>query len=730
MAPAAIAPALRHRSASNTNGARAPDVLDPHGRTEAPGEEFVSRGALVRRLTDASDVKLAVIVAPPGYGKSSLLREWAQCDKRRFHWLSPADIELQNLGATATTDPWAAAVRSLRARRFVLVVDDAHLVAPDVLRTVVDLAMKELPGGSTVALASRTEPVLPLARWRANRSLVEVRVDDLAMTPAEASVLLRRAGLELGFNPVQALVRRAEGWPAALYLAALSVRDQAEVAEAVDELRGDDHRLAEYFRDEVLSGLSPKLRDFAIRTSVLDELSGALCDAVLDRQGSGRTLTELERRSALLRPLDPAHGRYRWHGLLRDALNFELCRSEPDLPQALHLRASSWYQTRGDADRAISHAVRAHDPVLAGDLLWADIVAYVSQGRNDLVQGWLARFSHEELAGHAPLAISAAYSFLAAGKLARARHCAVAAEAAMERRPDDPQRASLAAGLAGVEAMIAPAGVAGMAEAAASACETEPRDSPWRPIHLFLHGTALHLSGDRAAAEPRLAEAADLSAATAPSVMSMCLAQAAMIAIEQRDWEAAADLTDRAEAAIEQHGLAECPLSALAYAACAAVRAHHGRADEAKQDLRRGIDLLATLGDFIPWYGAEARILLAHAALWLADVVGARTLLAEASRLARRAHGAVIFQQWFDDAWSHMDGLAETSLAGASSLTIAELRVLRFLPSHRSFREIATQLGVSANTVKTQAHAVYRKLGAASRSEAVARASEAGLLGQ
>ena len=160
------------------------------------------------------------------------------------------------------------------------------------------------------------------------------------------------------------------------------------------------------------------------------------------------------------------------------------------------------------------------------------------------------------------------------------------------------------------------------------------------------------------------------------------------------------------------------------------MRAHHGQADEAKRDLRRGIDLLAALGDFIPWYGAEARILLAHASLWLADVVGARTLLAEASRLARRAHGAVIFQQWFDDAWSHMDALAETSLAGPSSLTIAELRVLRFLPSHRSFREIAGQLGVSANTVKTQAHAVYRKLGAASRSEAVARALEAGLLGQ
>jgi LuxR family maltose regulon positive regulatory protein len=213
-------------------------------------------------------------------------------------------------------------------------------------------------------------------------------------------------------------------------------------------------------------------------------------------------------------------------------------------------------------------------------------------------------------------------------------------------------------------------------------------------------------------------------------VTSLCLAQAAMIAIEQADWELAAELTDRGGKVIEERGLAEYPICALAFAASAATRAHHGRVDEAKRDLRSGIDLLAELGDFIPWYGAEARILLAHASLWLADVVGARTLLAEASRLARRTSGAVIFERWFDDAWSYMDELAETSLAGPSSLTIAELRILRFLPSHRSFREIAAQLGVSANTVKTQAHAVYRKLGAASRSEAVMRASDAGLLGQ
>lgn len=684
------------------------------------------RAALVRRLSRTPDAVLAVIVAPPGYGKSILLDEWARYDRRPFVWLDPAELHSDDVEGTVRSILDGADNDGV----VVLVLDDAHLTPPAVLRDLVDAATAEMPAGAMLALSSRSEPPLPMGGLRARRALIEVRVQDLEMRPADASTLLRHAGLELDFTAVQALVRRTEGWPVGLYLAALSVDEQDDVSGAVNRLRGDDHRLAEYFRDEVLSVLPPDLTEFAVCTSVLEELSGPLCDAVLDRQGSALLLRRLEGANPLLRPLDPAHERYRWHGLFRDALGAELRSTAPELVQALHDRASSWYEAHRDPDRAIAHAVQAHDLVRTGDLLWASIVAYVTQGRNEIVQEWLTGFSRDELASYPPLALSAAHSFLVAGNAAEARHLAVAAVAVADRDQSTAAPRSLTAGLAGIEAMVGRIGVSAMGEAAERVCELEPNDSPWRPISLLLRGTALHLSGDRAGAQSLLDEGADLSAASAPSVMSLCLAQAAMIAIEQEDWESAAELTDRAGAVIEERGLAEYPICALAFAVSAATRAHHGRADEAKRDLRSGIDLLTELGDFIPWYGAEARILLAHASLWLADVVGARTLLAEASRLARRTSGAVIFQRWFDDAWSYMDELAETSLAGPSSLTIAELRILRFLPSHRSFREIAAQLGVSANTVKTQAHAVYRKLGAASRSEAVMRASDAGLLGQ
>jgi LuxR family transcriptional regulator, maltose regulon positive regulatory protein len=726
MTPVATAPAVPRRSAPKAPIAPANAGAGTMVNARRTRKGLVRRASLVRRLAKARDSTLAVIVAPPGYGKSSLLSEWADHDERQFLWLHAAGLEPESLGATTR----AILARADEHGSVVVVLDDAHLAPSGLVRELVEPLLEGLPAGSMVAIGSRSEPQLPLGRLRARRLLIEVRVQDLAMAPDEASVLLRQAGLELDLTAVQALVKTTEGWPAGLYLAARALRDEDDVTLALSLLRGDEHCLAEYFRDEVLSQLSPALKEFAVRTSVLEELSGPLCDAVLGRQGSAMLLTRLERASPLLRPLDPAHERYRWHGLCRDALMAELRRTAPESVRELHDRASTWHQAHGDLDRAIDHAIHARDAVRTGDLLWGSIAAYVTQGRNAIVQDWLTGFTRDELAGYAPLALAAAHSFVAAGNEGEARHLAVAAAAALDRAPVEGGTRSLTAGLTVIQALVGRDGIGGMGNAAERACKLEPEDSPWRPILLFLRGTARHLSGDRAGGARLLDEGAHLSAPTAPAVTSLCQAQAAMIAIEEQDWETAAELTDRAGKVIADRGLSGYPVCALAFAASAATRAHHGRVDEAKRDLRSGIELLTLLGDFTPWYGAEARILLAHASLWLADVVGARTLLAEASRLARRTSGAVIFQHWFDGAWSYMDELAETSLAGPSSLTIAELRILRFLPSHRSFREIAAQLGVSANTVKTQAHAVYRKLGAASRSEAVVRATDAGLLGQ
>jgi LuxR family maltose regulon positive regulatory protein len=184
----------------------------------------------------------------------------------------------------------------------------------------------------------------------------------------------------------------------------------------------------------------------------------------------------------------------------------------------------------------------------------------------------------------------------------------------------------------------------------------------------------------------------------------------------------------RARRQVERLGLGAYPTSALVFAAAALDRARRGRVDEAQQDMRDGLRLLAALGDFTPWYEAEARVMLARAALRLGDVVRARTLLAEASRIARRAPDAAVLEDWLRESRETADAFSAGRLRGPSSLTTAELRVLRMLPTHLSFREIAGKLHVSANTIKTQAHAVYRKLDASSRTEAVQNARFVGLL--
>lgn len=675
---------------------------------------IVRRPALVERLTTAADAPLALLVAPPGFGKSTLLAEWEEGDRRPFVWLRHGNVRS---GVTRLI----RAAHAEHDRGVVVVLDDADRVAPPVLDEIFDVAVSDVLPGLTVALASRTEPRLPLGRLRAHRLVAEVRATDLRLTAPEAALVLRREGIELDPARLHALVARTEGWPAALYLAALALRDGPGELES---LGGRHHLLAAYIRDEVLSALPPDLLRFARRTSVLHELSAAAGDAILGESGSGGAVTELARVSPLLAPVDAAQDHFRWHPLVADALRAELCGSEPELEPELRRAASRWYARTGDVKRALDQASAAGDAEQTVRLLSRHILSFLTCGHHDYVSGWLSTLGSDRVADHPPLALAASLSGLIAGRLGEAQRWSAAAPRSAGAAADP-----VTAGLDLVSMLAASRRVAEFGHVAAVAA-ADPRTGRWRPFCRLLEGVSLHLTGERSRAADILDESARALAGEAPAVAALCLTQRAMIAIEASDWDLADDLTDEARRTVSDWELEHDPVMALVFAAAAAVRAHHGRSDEAKADLRAGIDLLAALGDFLPWYGAEVRILLAHASLWLVDVVRARTLLAEASRLARRTPDAVIFAHWFDEAWAHLDTLAETSLAGPSSLTIAELRILRFLPSHRSFREIAAQLNVSANTVKTQAHAIYRKLGAASRSEAVARATEAGLLGQ
>jgi LuxR family maltose regulon positive regulatory protein len=725
-------------------------------------QEIVKRPRLLAKLNEGRDIPLVLLTAPAGYGKTSLLAEWAAQDRRPSVWLALEEWHNDPIGLAREivsgleeiepTELWAvgaslaqalaeplpdlagavlpalAATLEAQGQPITLILDDAQAITDAGALQVLATVAEHLRCGSQLVLASRSRPSLPLGRLRAHGALLELGVEELAMTPLEAASLLRRTDMRVGAGTVGALVECTEGWPVVLYLAAVSAREAPDTIAALAGFAGDDHVIADYLDDEFLSGLGEDELEFLLATSILERLSGPLCDALLDRADSASVLDRLARSSLPLRAVDRSHQWYRCHRLLRDMLLGRLRRGSREREGQLHLRASVWHAKHGELDCAVAHAVAGGDARRVGDLLWQHLPRYITSGRNDLLQDWLGRFSSEDLARHAALALTAAHSALALGDLRRAEHWGLVGAAALARTTTPPKVASLPAGVALIEAAVGRHGVNPMRRHAVRAYELEDNDSPWRSICCLYRGVADHLTGDREQAREHLEDGIHRSAVAAPNVETLCLSQLAMITVEEGDWDRGVDLVARAVGQIERHSLSSYPTSALIFAVSADVRSHAGHVDEGKRDARKAAHLLSGLSDFIPWYEAETRIVLARAALRLADIRAARALLAQASQLARRVPDAVVFGGWLDETWGLVDSASTTALAGPASLTMAELRILRFLPTHLSFREIGDRLHVSTNTVKTQAHAVYRKLDVSSRSEAVARATEIGLL--
>src|SRR5437763_8741416 len=342
---------------------------------------FVDRDRLLRRLLTSFQVPLVVLVAPPGYGKTTVLAPWAEHDPRPFAWLEIEEADndpgrllgsiaralhrLEPLGPDVfgaltvppTFSPPALArlrryVRS-RDRDFVLVLDDVHELHAEESLEIVGAIAEDLRDGSQLALGSRTDPPLLLGRLRAHRNLLELRSRDLAMTEAEGAPLLAETGVALQSPEVSALVHQTEGWPAGLYLAALSLRDEGDLGRAVIRFAGDDRVVIDYLRDELLSRLPDGQVRFLTRTSVLDRLSGEVCDAVLERSGSAGVLREMSRSNLLLIPLDRHDEWYRFHTLLSEALRSELRHREPERGAGLPQRARARYERHRDPDRAI-----------------------------------------------------------------------------------------------------------------------------------------------------------------------------------------------------------------------------------------------------------------------------------------------------------------------------------------------------------------------------------------
>jgi LuxR family transcriptional regulator, maltose regulon positive regulatory protein len=718
---------------------------------------LVRRAALVHRLGAPTTARVVNLSAPPGYGKTTLLAQWAAEDPRPFAWLSlddrdndpavfltylaaavdgvePVDQRVFRAAASGSESLWRTTLPRLGAalaelgNPFVLVLDDVQELRDRDCLDVLEPIAKHLPEGSQLVLSGRSEDGLPLARLRAAGRLLTLGPAELALTDAESKALLDAAGVRVTDADAALLNERTEGWAAGLYLAALFAHQAG--ADELSSFAGDDRFVADYLRDEHLSRLKRSEIQFLTRTSVLDRMSAAACDDLLERADSARRLEALERANCFVVPLDHHREWFRYHHLFRDMLRSELERLEPERVAELHGRAASWCEHNGLPEAAIDHAAAAGDIDDLARLVSTYALPFYRTGRVVTVERWFRRFDDPELLAQYP-AIAGFGGFLSAlrGRPDEADRYAYALEHTEHDGPMPDGSSSPEPWAALLRAFLCRRGITEMGTDARLALDGMPPSSFWHPIALEALGLSMLFEGELESAERLLLETAE-EAAGSGAVYAGVVARSelALVALERNDLERAEAELGTARMLLERQPIEEYVVAALYLAAGARLALVTRRSATARDLLVRATRLRPQLTPALPWFAVQVSLELGRVHLALGDVEGARTLLREASDvLAQRPELGTLRAQ-ARDLGRQLANVASLDDGWASTLTAAELRLLPLLTTHLSFREIAERLYVSRNTVKSQAISVYRKLGASSRSEAIERALELGLV--
>jgi LuxR family transcriptional regulator, maltose regulon positive regulatory protein len=740
-------------------------VIKPKLRVPTPRSEQVMRPRLIELLGNALDCKITLVSAPAGYGKTTLLAQWSRSvgDSLSFAWISLDEQDndpvrlwihiVEALHLVAPEEDFGAGVLAGMSvtgrrlietslpvlinvlaeldRRLILVLDDYQFVTNNDCHKSVAFFVEHLPENVHLVFASRTDPPLPLGRLRARGEMNEIRGDQLAFSEEEAACLLNETmELNIGPSDLSMLFERTEGWPAAIYLASLSLQNREDKHTFIGAFKGSDRYIVDLLAEEVLAGVQEDVREFLLRTSILRRLTGPLCDAVVGRERSGELLRELARSNLFLVPLDERSKWYRYHHLFSQFLLYELESSSPEWVPILYGRASAWLEGEGFFDGAIQNAVAATDFERVGQLVARHWYEYVQAGQMATVEGWLESLPEVHTARDPALLLVRAWICMLSGRSEEGERLLTVAESIPYEGPLPDGTASVEAGVAIIRSIFGFGGVRSTLEAVRHAVESEPElTSPRAALIRLGLGSSCYLSGETSAARKWLEEALELMVSGQPLLRTVCLSYLAVVATDEGRLEEAESLAREARTLTDRFGLWVIPQSSWVPIAFGNLLAKRGDLLEAQAELESGLSVRRELPGMSPWPTLIGLLALAQARSGHGDRGGAREVLVEARTILERYPDSGIFPLLLarqERALRNKSRLRDGSLNG--ELSERELDVLKLLISELSTRQMAQSLYVAPSTVRSQIKSVYRKLGVSSREQAVQEARARGLI--
>ena len=412
---------------------------------------LVSRPRLIERLDQGAERKLTLVSAPAGFGKSTVLAEWVAgtlASERPTAWISldqsdndPALFWAYFIAALQTVRSGVGeiALSLLRSPQpppierllgtllneintiphdFVLVLDDYHVIEAQLIHKGTTFLLDHLPPQMHLLIASRSDPPLPLSRLRGRGELTELRASDLRFSVDEVAAFLNEAmDLDLSADCVAALETRTEGWIAGLQLAALSMQGREDVAGFVAAFSGDDRYIVDYLVEEVLQRQPEHVRRFLLQTSILDRLSGPLCDAVTHQKDGKSMLEALERGNLFIVPLDDKRLWYRYHHLFADVLHAHSKEEQPDHLPTLHRRASEWYEDNCLSADAVRHALAGKDFERAAALVELAWAAMLRSSQDETWMDWVKALPEDLVRARPVLSVGYGWTLLTRGEL-------------------------------------------------------------------------------------------------------------------------------------------------------------------------------------------------------------------------------------------------------------------------------------------------------------------------